>query len=185
MALFREGVLTPLPWRAFSAERVVDAFRVMQQSRHIGKLVVRMADVTPPIKTMSKASERMHFERDSTWLVTGGLSGFGLESARWLAQRGVGRLVLVSRRGQATPGATEAIASLQALGVKVEALACDITNREAVAALIERIQKPCPRSKAFCTLRLPMMMRSSPISMHSECRTSCAPNCLGHGICTS
>jgi len=40
MALFGEGVLQPLPYRCFEAEDIVDAFRYMQQSRHIGKIVV-------------------------------------------------------------------------------------------------------------------------------------------------
>jgi NADPH:quinone reductase-like Zn-dependent oxidoreductase len=43
MALLREGVLSPLPCRTFPAARVVDAFRTMQQARHIGKVVVSMA----------------------------------------------------------------------------------------------------------------------------------------------
>ena len=33
--LFDQGVLSPLPYRAFSADEIHDAFRYMQQSRHI------------------------------------------------------------------------------------------------------------------------------------------------------
>ena len=149
MALFREGALTPLPCRVFAAERVVDAFRVMQQARHIGKVVLSMDGAAPRVEHFRDvgpvASSR--FEKDSTWLVTGGLSGFGLESARWLAEHGVGHLVLLGRRGLATPGAQEAIGSLQAQGINVEALTCDIADRDALAAVIERIQKTLPPLK--------------------------------------
>lgn len=149
MALFREGALTPLPCRVFAAERVVDAFRVMQQARHIGKVVVSMDGAAPRVEHFRDvgpvASSR--FEKDSSWLVTGGLSGFGLESARWLAEHGVGHLVLLGRRGLATPGAQEAIGSLQAQGINVEALTCDIADRDALAAVIERIQKTLPPLK--------------------------------------
>jgi phthiocerol/phenolphthiocerol synthesis type-I polyketide synthase C len=147
MALFREGVLSPLPWRAFPATRVVDAFRVMQQARHIGKVVVRLADAAPQIERPAEPLRALRFEKNSTWLVTGGLSGFGLESARWLASRGIGHLVLIGRRGLETPGAKEAIENLQAGGVKVQAVACDITDRLALGIAFERIRKTLPPLK--------------------------------------
>lgn len=149
MALFREGVLTPLPSRIFSAERVVDAFRVMQQAKHIGKVVVSLADARPVIERASATSQPVSLANETTWLVTGGLSGFGLESARWLAAHGVGHLVLAGRRGWDTPGAKEAIDDLAAQGVNVQALACDVTDEEAVVQMIERIRKTFPPIKGI------------------------------------
>lgn len=147
MTLFREGVLAPLPYRLFPAERVVDAFRVMQQSRHIGKVVVSLADAHPTVEHPFEQASRLRLASDSSWLVTGGLSGFGLESARWLASRGVGHLVLVGRRGLETPGAKEAIAELESQGAKVEVAACDITDARAVHELVSHIRKTCPPLK--------------------------------------
>ena len=147
MALFREQALAPLPYRAFAANRVVDAFRVMQQARHIGKIVVTLAEASPSVEHTLPAVTEQRFARESAWLVTGGLSGFGLESARWLAARGVGHLVLVGRRGLATPGADAVVAALAAQGVKVWAEACDIGDGEAVAALIGRIKQTLPPLK--------------------------------------
>ncbi|MCQ8780453.1 zinc-binding dehydrogenase, partial [Escherichia coli] len=43
MALFADGGLRPLPYQPFAAEETSDAFRLMQQSGHVGKIVV-----TPP-----------------------------------------------------------------------------------------------------------------------------------------
>src|SRR5260221_9329807 len=40
MALFREKVLFPLPYRLFPASGIVDAFRTMQQAQQIGKGIV-------------------------------------------------------------------------------------------------------------------------------------------------
>jgi acyl transferase domain-containing protein len=51
-----------------------------------------------------------------TALVTGGLGGLGLHVARWLARQGKEHLLLLGRRGLATPGAPEAVAELEALG---------------------------------------------------------------------
>jgi NADP-dependent 3-hydroxy acid dehydrogenase YdfG/acyl carrier protein len=87
--------------------------------------------------------------KESTWLVTGGLSGFGLESARWLAAHGVDHLVLLGRRGLDTPGAKDAIDDLTARGINVQALACDITDAQAVEQVVERVRKTCPPLKGI------------------------------------
>jgi acyl carrier protein len=147
LALFHEGALSPLPYRRFTADRIVDAFRVMQQARHIGKIVVSLADAGPCLEQPAQGEPVIAFEKESTWLVTGGLSGFGLESARWLAARGVGNLVLVGRRGLETPGAKEIVETFAAQGVKVRAQSCDITDFNAITTLIERVKKTLPPLK--------------------------------------
>ncbi|WP_207389773.1 type I polyketide synthase [Aquitalea sp. USM4] len=144
MALFHEQALTPLPYRSLPASHIVDAFRVMQQARHIGKIVVSQNGSRPDISLPPVPAATFRIEPDVSWLVSGGISGFGLESARWLAARGARSLVLVGRRGLDTPGASDALRSLQALGVKVSVRACDLTDRQAVAALVEEIQCTLP-----------------------------------------
>ncbi len=143
MDLFHEQVLTPLPYRSFGAERVVDAFRVMQQARHIGKLVVSMAELPGLAKAADSPAPR-RFAKGSCWLVTGGLSGFGLESARWLAAQGVGHLALVGRRGAQTPGAQQAVDALAEQGVKVLVLACDVSDAGSVAQLMQSLGAHLP-----------------------------------------
>jgi acyl transferase domain-containing protein/short-subunit dehydrogenase involved in D-alanine esterification of teichoic acids len=71
-----------------------------------------------------------------TVLVTGGTGTLGLLLARHLvAEHGVRHLLLVSRRGEHADGAAE----LTALGADVSFAACDVTDREALAAVIARI----------------------------------------------
>ncbi|WP_299159570.1 type I polyketide synthase [Accumulibacter sp.] len=149
MALFRDGALSPLPYRTFTAERVADAFRVMQQARHIGKVIVSLADARPQIQRPAATPQCARFDKVSSWLITGGLAGFGLESARWLAAHGVGNLVLVGRRGMETPGAKEAIEELVAHGVNVTAISCDITVADELAAVVGRVQKTMPSLKGI------------------------------------
>lgn len=144
MELFSINALAPLPSRVFSASRVIDAFRVMQQAKHIGKLVVSLVDMRSSIERPASFFQPISLAKESTWLVAGGLSGFGLESARWLASRGVENLILIGRRGIETPGAKEAIADLSDKGVNVQALACDITSPEAVRQMVDFIQKAFP-----------------------------------------
>ncbi|HYQ63345.1 type I polyketide synthase [Actinophytocola sp.] len=67
-----------------------------------------------------------------TVLVTGGTGALGKHVARWLAGRGAEHIVLTSRSGPAAPGAAELVAEL---GVTVAA--CDIADRDALAALLD------------------------------------------------
>ncbi len=137
MELFGQGILSPLPLRAFPAERVVDAFRYMQQARQIGKVVVTFdaANIVP--QSLQPKFQETRFDGKSAYLVTGGLSGFGLETARWLACYGAGQLILLSRRGAETPGADDAVASIQALGAQVIVLACDVADRTSLVKALQ------------------------------------------------
>ncbi|MEU9006349.1 type I polyketide synthase, partial [Streptomyces sp. NPDC048551] len=70
-------------------------------------------------------------------LVTGGTGGLGAVVARHLVTaHGVRGLVLVSRRGADAPGAGELRGELEALGASVTVAACDVADREALAALL-------------------------------------------------
>ena len=78
-------------------------------------------------------------------LVTGGTGGLGALVARHLAAtRQAGRLVLVSRRGPAAPGAAELAGELEAAGVVVDVVACDVSDREAVRGLVAEVTAAGP-----------------------------------------
>ncbi|MBQ1076839.1 KR domain-containing protein, partial [Micromonospora sp. C31] len=75
---------------------------------------------------------------DAAVLVTGGTGELGLLLSRHLVQRhGVRRLVLTSRRGPQAPGAATVVADLTAAGAtSVRVVACDVTDRDQVAAVL-------------------------------------------------
>ncbi|WP_435112844.1 type I polyketide synthase [Nocardiopsis synnemataformans] len=77
-----------------------------------------------------------------TALITGGTGGLGARLARWLVGNGTGHVVLASRRGPEAPGAEELRAELEALGARVTIAACDVSDREALAGLMERVDTP-------------------------------------------
>jgi len=72
-----------------------------------------------------------------TVLVTGGTGALGGHVARWAAEQGADRLVLLSRRGPAAPGADELAADLAALGATATILACDAADRAALAEVLD------------------------------------------------
>ncbi len=80
-----------------------------------------------------------------TVLITGGTGGLGALLAGHLAgEQGVRHLLLVSRGGIAARGASELQDSLEGLGCEVRIAACDVADRDQVAALIASVSEAHP-----------------------------------------
>lgn len=141
MALFNGGTLSPLPFTAFNHSQVIDAFRYMQQARQIGKVVVTYEQPIAPPKNDVLGRETLSLSSDGSYLITGGLGGFGLKTAQWLVSKGARQLILLSRSGPASEDAQAAITEFHAQGVKVMAVACDITDREALTDVLTRAKE--------------------------------------------
>nr|AKA59093.1 type-I PKS [Streptomyces sp. WAC2288] len=77
------------------------------------------------------------WDTTGTVLVTGATGELGGVVCRHLvAQHGVRHLLLVSRRGPGAPGAGALTEELEALGARVTTVACDVTDRAALTALL-------------------------------------------------
>jgi NAD(P)-dependent dehydrogenase (short-subunit alcohol dehydrogenase family)/acyl carrier protein len=86
---------------------------------------------------------------EGTVLVTGGLIGLGALAARHLAQGGSKHLLLAGRRGADTPGAEELLAELAELGCEASAVACDVSDRAQLEALLAGIPPERPLVAVF------------------------------------
>ncbi|MFH8624498.1 SDR family NAD(P)-dependent oxidoreductase [Streptomyces vietnamensis] len=129
------GIYRPLPHRVYPATRIREAFAALQHSRHIGKVVVAF-DAAEPLP-LCRAAAPLVLDPEASYLVTGGLGGFGAATARHLAARGARHLTLVGRRGAHTPGAAELTAELTKLGVRVNAYAADAADPDAMRRILD------------------------------------------------
>ncbi len=130
LALFERGALRALPVSVWEVRRAPEALRFLSQARHTGKLVLRMPPAVDP---------------RSTALLTGGTGGLGALLAEHLVSaHGVRSLLLASRRGPEAQGAEELRARLQGLGARVEIVACDVSERAQVQALLARVPEEYP-----------------------------------------
>ncbi|MFZ4408462.1 MAG: SDR family NAD(P)-dependent oxidoreductase, partial [Paracraurococcus sp.] len=134
------GIFRPLPATEYAAAEVETAFRTLQASQHIGKLVVR-----PPAPAAApRRVPALQQAARGTVVVVGGTQGFGLAAARWLAAQGVRHLVLLSRRGAETPDAGQAVQALVAHGATATLLACDATDAAALGQALRGIRASLP-----------------------------------------
>jgi NAD(P)-dependent dehydrogenase (short-subunit alcohol dehydrogenase family)/acyl carrier protein len=83
-----------------------------------------------------------------TALVTGGTGALGGRLARWLAGRGVPRLVLTSRSGPAAAGIAATAAALAGDGARVDVAACDVGDRAELAGLLDWTNRSGPALSA-------------------------------------
>jgi acyl transferase domain-containing protein/NADPH:quinone reductase-like Zn-dependent oxidoreductase/NADP-dependent 3-hydroxy acid dehydrogenase YdfG/acyl carrier protein len=142
-ALFEEGKLVPLPYRAFGFDEIGNAFRLMQNAGHIGKIVV-----IPPVAGRDEVANlpagRMSVDSLGTHLVVGGIGGFGLAAANWLVEKGARNVALATRRGIADIETLEAIKRWENMGVSATVHACDVTDEAAADALLNTLRQIGP-----------------------------------------
>jgi mycoketide-CoA synthase len=130
--LFEQGSLRLLPVTGWDVRHAREAFRFMSQARHVGKNVLTLPAPIDPRGTV---------------LITGGTGGIGALLAEHLVStHGVRHLLLTSRRGSEAEGADELLERLSALGADVKILACDVTDKAQVKALLEGIDRDHPLS---------------------------------------
>ena len=135
--LLETGAVTPLPTRTYDLRRARDAFRHMSQARHTGKIVLTIPQPLNP---------------HGTALITGGTGVLGAHIARHLTTKHhLKHLILLSRQGPHAPGAADLHQELTNLGAHPTIIACDTSNPDHLATIINNIPHQHPLTAVIHT----------------------------------
>jgi polyketide synthase 7 len=138
--LFKDGVLEPLPLKMFDVRCAAAAYRFISQARHIGKVVLTVP--SGPGEVLSGCGGGL---AGGSVVITGGTGMAGSALAHHLVDRyGVSHVVLVSRAGADADGVEELVDRLRRAGAEVSVQACDVADRDALAATLARIPAQYP-----------------------------------------
>jgi acyl transferase domain-containing protein/NADPH:quinone reductase-like Zn-dependent oxidoreductase/NAD(P)-dependent dehydrogenase (short-subunit alcohol dehydrogenase family)/acyl carrier protein len=141
LSLFEAGVFQPLPTQVFPASAIQDAFRLMAQAKHIGKIAVVMNH--PETRILPAQVSRFDIRADASYLITGGLGGLGLSLAHWLVERGARHLALVSRNAPSDV-ARKAIQTMERSGARIIPVVVDVSNWADLEAAVSGIEGRMP-----------------------------------------
>lgn len=128
------------PLNLHTLSEMEDAFRMLQQGKHMGKIVLT-ASPEDMVKVTPKPPAPTRLRADATYLLPGGLGGLGRSIAKWMArpEQGAKNLIFLSRSGGESETTRELLSELSAMGVtRVKAFKCDVADEaQLVAALKE------------------------------------------------
>ena len=99
MNLLEQGAVPPLPITSFPYRDYAQALRLMTTGQHTGKLVLQ-APEEPSDHSLPIVDLRPFLDPDATYLVTGGMGGFGKLLLPYLASAGARHLTLLDRDPQ-------------------------------------------------------------------------------------
>lgn len=150
----KSGAVKPLPKTVYNENQVEQAFRYMASGKHIGKVLLQIREEEsrdtrrPATKTVS-AIPRTYMDPEKSYVLVGGLGGFGLELANWLITRGARNVVLTSRSGIKTGYQSLSVRRWREKGVKVLVSTSDATTEKGARRLLNEANELGPVGGIF------------------------------------
>ncbi|XP_063708978.1 fatty acid synthase-like [Culicoides brevitarsis] len=146
----KNGIIVPLKSTVFEANDIEKAFRFLASAKHIGKVLLKVRDDDFSEESVPIVKHPvMYFKPNLSYVIPGGLGGFGLELADWIVLRGCKNLVLSSSKGISKPYQQYRINLWRSYGVQVVISTDDITTPEGCHDLIKAAMELGPVGGIF------------------------------------
>lgn len=126
----------------------------MASGKHIGKVVIKVRDeeaqkAMQPTTKLINAISRTYMHKEKSYILVGGLGGFGLELGHWLISRGAKNLILTSRSGVKTGYQSLMVRRWTEKGVNVSIDTNDVTTLKGVQKMLRDAAKMGPVGGIF------------------------------------
>ncbi|CAH0393331.1 unnamed protein product [Bemisia tabaci] len=149
-----DGAIRPLPVTLFNENEVEQAFRFIATGAHIGKVVLKIRseesrETLPATPKFVPAIPRTYIKAEKSYLLVGGLGGFGLELTNWLIERGATKVVLTSRRGIRNGYQSLCVRKWKSRGIQVLISTLDCSTVAETTKLLEETSKLGPLGGIF------------------------------------
>lgn len=127
----------PFPLHTYPPAQVEEAFRYVQSGRNTGKVLVDYETSGNEISYQPVVKSAYSFPAQATYVLPGGLGGLGREITRWMVSRGAKHFLLLNRSGSSVDGAEDFLKEIKALGARVLAPPCDVSDRKALESALK------------------------------------------------
>lgn len=175
-----KGYVKPIKYKLFERNQIEEAFRYMATGKHIGKVLIeideslengwtRNAPELPKCLPLERVEidcvPRFQLAAGKSYIITGGLGGFGLELIKWLVGLGAKRVLITSRQGVRTGYQKSILSRLsKTSGAQFRIITYDTTTREGVQRLLmEAKEFSLDKAQIGAIFHLAMVLKDSMI----------------------
>ncbi|GIK05267.1 polyketide synthase [Aspergillus viridinutans] len=132
ISLLESKALRPIhPITTYPIDQIEDAFRFLGSRKHTGKVVLQV-EPTSTVKCLPAKPLPLRVRKDSTYVAAGGLGDLTSRICVFLASRGAGHVVSLSRRAIDNETKQKYMAAVREHGGELHILQCDITDEESM-----------------------------------------------------
>ncbi|XP_067204115.1 fatty acid synthase-like [Linepithema humile] len=146
----KNGNIKPIQSTVFPKTEIEAAFRYMASGKHMGKIIINIQEDGKSLDSPVLAHRRYYCLRDRTYIILGGLGGFGLELTDWLILRGAKNVLLTSETGIKNGYQRMRIELWKSYGVNVQIVKnANLANLEECEHFLQMAEKQAPIDAIF------------------------------------
>ncbi|PGG97404.1 hypothetical protein AJ79_09216 [Helicocarpus griseus UAMH5409] len=146
MDCFSKGHFKPIRVdKVFSAPAILDAFRYMQQGKHIGKIVLEIRDAKGKLAIKDVDSTKKtgaELDGAASYLLIGGLGGLGRAMSVWMVEHGAKNLTFLSRSAGSGNDDANFAREIESMGCTVQMIQGDVAQPDDVARAVNGTLAP-------------------------------------------
>lgn len=136
----REEIKTATPTTVYTYSQIEEAFSLLQQGSHVGKVVLTASE-DDVVNVIPKPRASTRLKEDASYILSGGLGGFGRSVAKWMALQGAQNLIFLTRSGASSDAAQELVEDIKRMGVRCEVFECDVSDDGTLLAALRSCEE--------------------------------------------